>query len=261
MMADCHRVKGHSVRSAGIVAILVAPGLLGGCAAGSLATSTGPRQDGEWSVAPEQPVHTGETVRFSFVMVDPFLRQVVDQPGAADYCLFEFGGDKEAIEPEPGGGFRTEYTFDEIVAGDLVKVQATAYRERGPRDGVKIGDSWVENLSPHNEPDERVAGASVTLACYQSEVKIELPSSADGYDFTTGKLTLYREGSPGVPIYQKRPPRGGFEVVPGSGGAGWWVMYRPSGDEVNTFGETRVEFSVYDRVGNRRVFQDVMDTP
>jgi len=232
-----------------------------GCLSGSLATSTGPRYGGQWSVARLHPVHVGETVRFSFLLKEPLAREALSAKGVADYSVFDFGGERVQADIEKDGRFLAQYTFDDVVPGQTIVVEAIAFRQHGPRDQVKINDTWVQNLSPNNEKDEPVAGASAKLVVYQAQVRMALPPSANDFDFSTGQLLLRREGAAGRPVFEDRPHRRGFLVTDRNDGAGWWVTYSPSGNEINPVGVTEVEFSVYDQAGNRRVFRDLVDTP
>ena len=85
-----------------------------------------------------QPVHVGETVRFSFVLKDPLRQKALNATGRADYCVFAIGGERIESDVERSGKFTGEYTFVNVSPGDSIIVRASAYRQRGPRDHVKV---------------------------------------------------------------------------------------------------------------------------
>ncbi len=231
-----------------------------GCRTGSLATSTDDGAGGEWSVAPRQRAHVGETVEFSFMLTEALGTEPIHAFGVADYCTFRIGDRRMDTDIDNRGGFRTRCTMDRYAAGDSVKVSATAYRERDARDQMLIAGEWITNESPNNKPDDFVATASLRLDVYQSHVRIVLPPNADGYDFSTARMILRRADGSRTMVFEHRPPRTGFAVSPQAGG-GWLVDYAPAGDEVNHSGTTDVEFSVYDRANNRHVQTVEIETP
>lgn len=232
----------------------------GGCVGGSLASSTGNRAGGEWSIAPRQQVHVGETVEFSFVLKQPLRAERLGAAGRADYCIFEIGDERYDVDRDEYGGFRTAHTFDQAAAGDIVTVRATAYRQNEQRDHMRIAGEWVENKSPYDKKDTRVAGGAIHLKVYQATLRVHVSPSADTLDFSTGQLTLRRYDQGITTVFQQRPLRRGFGVERHSGG-GWWVVYHPVGNEINAYGVTPYEFSVYDFGGNRHVYSGELETP
>ena len=260
-MAESSQANGPWGRPALASAIVLLAGACGGCLAGSLATNTGERGTGQWSIDRRQRVHVGETVELSFVLTEPWRQKPVNATGLADYCVFEIGADRVEADVNELGGFRAQYTFGDIHPGYTITVTARAYRQRGDRDFKKIGVTWLRNESPLNDPDDQVAGAKVRLVAYQSHVRIALPRPADEFDFATARLLIRRSDGRSTAVYRHRPPRKGFELLPRPAGDGWWVSYLPGGNQVNPCATTEVEFSVYDLAGNRHHFTDTIDTP
>lgn len=242
-----------------LFACLLVPGA-GGCVAGSLATSTGAQPGSTWSTDSRQLAHVGETVKLSFVLKRPLAAESIHALGLADYCEYRIGGERVDADLDADGAFLAEYQLDRVSPGDTVPIVATAWRQVGDRDAMKIGGEWLTNESPNNPPDEPVASSTVRLHIYQAQVEFIIPPIPDGLDVDTARLVLRRRDGRDTVIYSHRPPRRGFSITPDPAG-GWTVTYLPYGDELNPTGTTPVELSVFDRAGNRHQFQTEIDTP
>ncbi len=232
-----------------------------GCAVGSLASSTGNRDRGEWSIASHQKVYVDEEVEFSFVLRELLRKQWVDPTGRADYCKFYFGAAREDVSVDGYGGFKTSYRFKNYSDGDRVEVKAVAFLQVDDRDEMNIAGEWVENGSPHNRDDLKAADARLVMEVYTTEVRYELPALADGYDFSTAQLIIRKTNGDSSIVYPDRPYRRGFKSDKAESGSGWVVTYEPLADQLNSWGTTETEFSVYDNAGNRHRFSEIIDTP
>jgi len=231
----------------------------GGCVAGSLATSTGPRGGGQWSIARKQQVHVDETVKFSFVLREILRPEPINAIGQADYCVFDIGGEKLPVAVNADGVFRTEYTFDQVTPGLRIPVRATAYRLVGQRDGVKVAGQWIRRQSPYDEPDIFVATDAIELTSYRSRIELTLPGDVK-YDFDTATLAM--EAEEGTTVrYPDKPLRPGFQLHRADDDAGWIVVYEPAPDEIRHSDVTRVTFSVYDRSGDKHARTLDLATP
>ena len=232
-----------------------------GCTTGSLASSTGGRDRGEWSIASHQKVYVDEEVDFSFVLRESLRKQWVDPTGRADYCKFYFGTYREDVPVDGYGGFKTSYRFKDYADGDKVEVKAEAYLQIDDKDEMNISGDWVENESSQNREDRKVAEAKLLMRVYTTEVRFELPTLADGYDFSTAQMVIRKTNGDSSIVYPDRPYRRGFKSDMAESGDIWVVTYEPTAGQLNSWGTTETEFSVYDNAGNRHRFNEFIDTP
>jgi hypothetical protein len=161
------------------VTILVGVGLSGGCISGSLATSTGPRVSGDWSVANEQFALAGEQVSFDYILTQPFKKHPLDPIGIADYCVLEVDRHREVAEPEYDGHFRFTQTLGNLAPGTKVNAKATAYKTFGRRDVQLLPDGGAISRQAGDERDRRVASDSVRLRIYQARIELDFPQTPD----------------------------------------------------------------------------------
>ncbi len=244
-----------------VAAAVMILGSLQGCVSASLASDTGPRQQGHrWSTEARQQAHVGEEVRFDFVLQDA-SKSFLSPTGVADYCVAMIGKRRIESEPDEFGHFTFTDRFDDARAGDEVAVRAIAYEQQGSRDFIRVGGQWLEADSPYAVADRKVAEASVVLSFYQSKVDLGIARPADDLDPETGVLRIrHSEGSIAT-VYVDRPNRKGF-VIAGPGADGFYhVSYLPRGDEVDKTGTTEVEFSIYDLAGQRHTVAQSLPTP
>lgn len=234
---------------------------LTGCVGASLASSTGPRAAGRsWSMKSTQEVHVRESVLFNFVLVD-WQGAFVQPVGVADYALADVGPNRLAVEFDDRGHFGFVYPFDSYAAGDVVKVTVTAFAVRGDRDWMKIGGEWLQNESPYDSADRRVAGDSITFHVYEAPIELSVPQASNSLDMQTGVLKIRRTDGAERSVYEQRATRLGFTVftVPEDGTQ--QIRYVPDGDDLNPNGTTEVEFTVYDRAGRLYRVADTLTTP
>jgi len=233
---------------------------LTGCIGGSLATNTGARAGETWSDAQRQLAVNGETIQLSFVLKEAFENNSMHAEGLADYCVFEIDGGGVDAKVNDEGAFRAEVTLGEYAPGDLVRINATAYRTYGSRDHMLIADEWVTGENPSDTPDTRMASASVTLEVYQPVISLTIPHLSNDIDLATARLVLHRRDGSDAVVYPERPPREGFKLTRQAIG-GWLIEYAPAADEINPTGVTPIEFSALDLAGQRHEFNDELATP
>ncbi len=246
-----------------VAAAIVASSLSGGggCVSGSLASNTGPRLVGDqWSVARRQNAHVGEQVRFDFILQD-WLQRFVHPTGLADYCVATIGGKRIETEPEPAGHFRFDYLFDRVQAGDEIEVRATAYRQRGGRDFMKVHGQWLKSDSPYEEDDRRVAGDKIVLTFYEAIVELSMVRPPDDLDPETGVMRIRRSDGSTTSVYIDRPRRPGFRIAGPEPDGYYRVSYKPVGTQLNPIGTTDVEFTIYDQGGQRHYVSTKLGTP
>ncbi len=231
-----------------------------GCYVGSLASTTGSRQGGRWSIERHQQVHVGERVNFSFVLRERYKAERVNAAGLADYCAFEFGADRFDVDVDEYGCFRAQYTFSELVEGQEITVAATAYRQVGERDRVKVGGRWFKPDDAKDRADEMIASDKIVLTAYQAGVDLILPHQANEYDFSTAQMVFRRVAGEVSVVFLEESGQAGFHVEAEHNGE-WRVTYTPIAGQLNTDGTTDVVFSVYDRAGNRHRLTTTLDTP
>lgn len=208
-----------------------------------------------------QYVHRGETVQFSFVLKRPLAGESISGLGLADYCVFDIGGDRDAVGLDPEGAFTYEHTFDDVKLNQPIRATATAYRLVGTQDQMNVAGEWIKNDSPYDEPDVFVATASVRLIPYQAIVSIDLPVVWKSVDLDHAVLTLFRErDEKQTRVLRQRGQISGF-VIQETDQGGRRIIYTPKWDEVNTTAPTDVSFSVLDATGQEYRLVDRVITP
>ena len=246
------------------LALVIAVGAwlpLTGCVRGSLATGTGPNGPKAWSADNHQQAHVGEQVRFSFILIDPLLNRLVDPYGYADYCMATVGEHRIQCEPDLGGRFRFEHQLTGAEPGHTIKVTASAYRQYGRRDFMRVGDTWLRGESRFDEPDRRFRSDSLSLHVYQSQVRVRLPASQAPFDFDSGDLRLIKDDGTVSPVYLDRAGRPGFTVEGPDQQGAYTIVYLPNGTELDSCGQTDVRFVVYDLAGQPHSVSGVIPTP
>lgn len=252
-------MNGYGMRQATAVGLLLWTAS-SGCVTGSLATTTGDLRGGTWSIDPVQHVHVGEHVRFSFVLKKPLARDSISAIGLADYCVFRIGVDADAVPVNADGRFLYSRDFGDAKPGTPINVIATAYRTVGTQDGMKVAGEWIQNESPYDEPDARVASAVVQLVPYQAVVTFDVAPELRGADFDSAVLTLYGPNESPTRILKQTPTRAGF-TIDWSDGAGGRILFEPTWRQINASGQTKAELSILDSTGTERVLTKFVPTP
>ena len=165
------------------------------------------------------------------------------------------------VEPDPTGHFGFVHRFQNVSKNKPVQVAVTAYRQRGPRDFVRVRSEWIAVETASRQPDEAVASASLALTPYQAAVDLRLVRPPDDLDPDTGVLRLSRIDGRTTSVYVDRPNRRGFRLEGPSADGYYRARYEPTGDEVNPTGTTPVEFSIFDVVGQRHTASVELSTP
>ncbi len=241
--------------------LLVAASWVGGCTVGSLASNTGPRPPGQsWSDARHQMVHVGETVRFDFVLVDHAGR-FVHPLGLADYCVMMIGPERKDAKPDLGGHFQFTHRFDDVPTGSEIEVRASAYRQHGGRDFMKMSGRWLQNDNPFDQPDQKVAGDAILLRVYETSLELILARPADELDMESGVLRVHRTDGAETSVYIDRPHRPGFRIFGPEPDGSYRIRYQPAGSELNPVGTTEVEFVIYDVAGRSYRVASTFATP
>lgn len=246
------------------LALVIAVGAwlpLTGCVRGSLATGTGPNGPKAWSADNHQQAHVGEQVRFSFILIDPLLNRLLDPYGYADYCMATVGEDCIQCEPDLGGRFRFEHRLTGAEPGQTIRVTASAYRQRGRRDFMRVGDTWLRGESRFDEPDRKFRSDSLFLHVYQSLIRVRLPAGQAPFDFEGGDLRLIKSDGTVSPVYLDRAGRPGFTVEGPDQQGAYTIVYLPKGTELDACGQTDVRFMVHDLAGQPHSAGGVIPTP
>lgn len=251
----------RSARKLNLSLLTLVAALSAGCISGSLASNTGPRPRGHlWSVAGQQMMHVGEEVQFDFVLQD-WARRLVNPLGIAEYCVVDIGNERIEVTPDVEGHFRFSRAFDQVNPGDKIKVKATAFRQRGGRDYMKIRGQWLQSDSPFEEPDRAIAGDAIKLIVYEAPIELTLVRPADDLDPETGVLRIQRTGGPTTSVFVDRPGRRGFTMTGPEPDGYYRVRYQPRGNELSPIGTTEVEFTVYDTSGQSHYASARLETP
>lgn len=205
-------------------------------------------------------VHVGERVEFDFVLRDA-LNRFVPPDGLADYSTATIGSKRVETVPDPLGHFSFSHVFDDTAPGEQITVAVSAFRQRGERDYMRVGEQWLAADSPFAEPDKKGPGDSVRLTVYRSVVELELPRPPDDFDPQTGVLRLRRLDGTTTSVYLQRSGRHGFALRGPEPDGRYRITYYPKGHEVNPTGKTDVTFTIYDVSGRRHVKTLQIDTP
>ena len=205
-------------------------------------------------------VHVGEEVQFDFVLLDSF-GQFTNALGIADYCVASIGADRVDSEPDLTGRFRFQHRFETAQAGQRVDIRATAFRQRGRRDSLRIGVLWVNGVSPTDDPDQPIAKDSIRFAVYQAAIELTLAGPPDDLVPETGVLTILRSDGTSTRVFIDRPNRPGFTMTGPEPDGYYRIRYVPSGAELNRTGTTQVEFLVYDVANQQHFVTTQIDTP
>ncbi|UCG16889.1 MAG: hypothetical protein JSV19_02410 [Phycisphaerales bacterium] len=232
----------------------------GGCFSGSLASSTGPRVRGPWSVADEQYAHRGEEVLFDFVISKPLAKRPLDPTGIADYCVLQIDDTRFVAQPDLDGHFRFAHTLRSGTPDTVIKASATAYRTMGRPDLPLTGAQLGEPAGPVDEPDEKVAADSVRLVLYQARIVLELQETPSRLDFASGRMQIRKADGTTTSVYGDQPDRPGFRAA-GPADGRYTITYEPRAEELNPIGTTEIEFTVYDQTGRCHEVTATLDTP
>ena len=260
--AAAHATRAIGTQRQGVLVGLVAvlPLLGAGCIGGSLATSTGPRVRGLWSVAAEQHAHVGEEVLFDFVLTRPMDRRPLDPVGIADYCVLQIGEARRIAKPDFDGHFRFSHTLTDQSAGSRIKAIATAYRAVGHQDLAAIAADSAALDGAVDDVDQKQAADSVRLVIYQAKIDLTIPKTASPLDPASGRIQIRKADGSVTSVYQDRPNRRGFTIT-GAADGGYTISYLPRGDELNPTGTTDIEFTVYDQNARRHALSQKLATP
>jgi len=205
-------------------------------------------------------VHRGEVVQFDFVLQDARKRRV-DPTGVADYCVAFIGNERIECEPDLYGHFSFSFRFDQMRPGARIPVRANAYTLRGSRDYMKVAGDWMRNESPYEMPDRKGPGASLTLTVYEAPIELAIPSKRLPLDPETAVLRIHKNDGSVTAVFPHRPHRPGF-LFDGPTDAGIYnVRYLPQGNELNSYGTTKISFLIYDVAGQSYRVESELDTP
>ena len=234
---------------------------MGGCFSGSLATSTGPRSGGEWSIARHQAAHVGETVRFSFILTRPFKKHPVNPAGIADYCIVTLDDWSADAELDATGKFPLAHRMPEAWRDREIRIVATAYRRYGRRDRMAVNGELLHVDNASDAPDKVIARRAITVLVYQSAIELTVAPGADDFNFGTGRLIMYKADGTASAVAMARPPVGGFTLEGPDENHTFTVRHEPKWDQVNTAGKTRADFTVYDLAGHQHRIETEFLTP
>lgn len=211
-------------------------------------------------MAKRQMVHVGEEVHFQLVLVDA-LGRFIQPLGLADYCVTIFGGRRIETTPDIHGCFRFSIPFTGVEPGQKFKVTATAYRQRGGRDFMKIRGRWLQSDSPYEIRDKKVAADSIVFTAYEVPIEFNIVRPPDDLDPETGVMRIRRADGSTTSVYVDKPDRPGF-VLTGPEPSGYYrITYRPTGQELNPTGTTDVTLTIYDRAGQPHEASLLIETP
>jgi hypothetical protein len=231
----------------------------GGCAEqnGVLEVDSGPpisRSTGSGAKIPTYAVHVGEcpTIRFR------------SKVGTCDYAVMhdESNGRYEDCGPCLGEQFEWKYAVGEAgPAESPIRITVAGYLQQRSRDRMPLGGEMVDGQREGDEPDLKLAQASVLVQVYQSVVEIAVKMPQGRPDWSLTRLTVTREDGQQTRMRQKATGERGF-TVSGPDEAGiWHVRYEPKAAEVNRSGETAAELQVADEQGQLTSFRQRFATP
>lgn len=235
----------------------------GGCISikASLATDSGPSRTG-WSTLDTQLVHVGERVGFSVVLVRSMRSKAPISPlGVADYCIASVGTDMIEADLDDDGHYRFAYDIVGRRSGEVIPVSAVLYRQRGRRDIMKVGGTWVQGDDPYDQTDHVVARASLRLIVYSSQLDLPVEHPQLDLEMAAGRMEIRKSDGLTTDIYYQRGGNRGFLYTDPDEKGAYHVTYQPRADELNKCGTTRIRFSTYDTAGNPHVTDALINTP
>lgn len=231
-----------------------------GCITASLATDTGISKVGGWSTADVQYANVGETVRFSLVLREGYREGRLSLVGIADYAVLSIAGERlEAGVSD--NSFEFEYQLAGVEAGRTLTVTADAYLLRGRKDFMKIGDTWHRTESPYNSPDRHVAGDSIRLRIYQSNIDAEFQAPHTALDWMSARLVIRTRDNRVTTILPETPQRDGFVVTGPDDRRHYHIYYEPAARDINKTLKTTATLFVLDVNGQQHTFTFEFDTP
>lgn len=234
-----------------------------GCATfpGSLATDSGPSPLG-WSEADYQFIHVGEHVEFSFVLARDFRKNEAINPlGLVDYCIANVGGQRIEASLNDAGHYRFAYDVTDRRPGEVIDVSAAAYRIRGTRDIMKIGDEWVLADAPSDHSDRLLSHDALRLTVYDSRIELPCERPLQDLDMATARLEIIKADGSVTEVLPARESGGGFNCTGPDAHGRYLILYQPRASELNKNGTTAVRFRVRDVANNPQVFDAVLKTP
>ncbi|NOT00262.1 MAG: hypothetical protein HOP29_06500 [Phycisphaerales bacterium] len=235
-----------------------------GCATvrGYLATDSGPSSVG-WSTLDEQFVHAGERVAFSFVISKSANAAApLDPVGIVDYCDATIDGRHVAVELDDGGHFRFGGDVGDRAHGAGIVVTAAVYRQDGQQDAMLIGDEWVQAENPYDQHDRLLAGDSVRLIVYRSEIDLPVrPPDGVPLDLSRGRLEILRKDGSSTHIATGGAASDGFEYSGPNADGAFHVHYLPAAGQLNKTGSTTVRFTAPLPDGGEYAVEAYLATP
>lgn len=205
-------------------------------------------------------MHTGENVRFDFVLQD-WRHRLVQPLAIADYCVVMIGQERIETEPDIHGHFGFSHTFDNLSPGDAQVVTVTAYQQRAGRDWMKISGQWLHSDSPYEQADRKVTSDSIVLEAYQSAIKLSIARPSYDLDVETGVLNIRRTDGPTTAVYVDRPARKGYVLTGPDASGQYHLSYQPRAAQLNPTGTTDVEFTIRDKSGRPHRQSISLNTP
>jgi hypothetical protein len=205
-------------------------------------------------------VHLGEEVPFDFVLQD-WQHKLMSPVGFADYCVAMIGSERIETEYDVYGHFRFSHKFSNVEPGQKVKVEATAYQQRGGRDFMKIRGQWMHSDSPYEETDREVARDAINLSVYEAPIDLSVARPPDDLDPDSGVLRIRRHDGSTTSVFIDRPTRPGFTMTGPEPDGYYHVRYTPHGDELNPIGTTDIEFVIHDVAGQKYEVPALITTP
>ncbi|HVP11876.1 MAG TPA: hypothetical protein VMV94_11910, partial [Phycisphaerae bacterium] len=199
-------------------------------------------------------VHAGEDVTMRFR----------SRVGTCDYAIMydESKGQYEDCGPCVNGQFEWKYAVGRAGATEQpLRLTVTGYVQQGLRDRMPFKGQLVGSDRPNDEPDYKLAEASVLLRVYQSvvEIPVRLPSGRPDWNLT--KLIVVRGDGQQTRISKAAADERGFEVTGPDEEGMWLVRYEPKAAEVSRAGETLAVLRVADEDGQITAFQQAFATP
>ena len=162
---------------------------------------------------------------------------------------------------DDAGHYRFSYDVVGKRPGEVIGVSAAAYRQMGQRDIMKIGGAWVTGEHPYDQADYVVAGDSLQLIVYSSQLDLPVKRPDLDLDMAAGRLEIRKSDGAITDVYYQQGHGRGF-LYDGPDEEGFYhVTYEPVADELNKCGTTGVRFSTHDVAGNPHVTEALISTP
>jgi hypothetical protein len=196
--------------------------------------------------------HAGQPAVFTFEIEGP-----------ADYAEVYYSeqAPPDTVTSSGEGYFKFRTVFERPTAPDSpVLLEAVAYLIRGRQDRMFVDGEAIVRKPSDDVPDRKVAGTTVKVYVYQSEVAIDIPPVELSSNWAAARLVIETGSGRSSTVYLAEGSTRGFTVIGPDEQGAYVVRYRPRYHEIDPRGRNRAIFSARDRNGQLRKWETPVST-